>query len=216
MTGKQRIDWSIITTVTKMHFSKILAGVAMTSTVMAALTPQQIVDGIRLITQKSQALQAPAQSITVLNGPLIAIGQGPYPTIIAGFTDIVSTANTLIAQLPGTAPITKRSEADEREHPKDLIARGPDAQAVRAAFLNFVAVHQALLNILIGKAGLFSVVPVIGQPVATALRGVEGVVDSIAISLIQLIQDPTADITPDANSLDATLTLSIDVYDGLS
>ncbi|KAI0528139.1 hypothetical protein F5B22DRAFT_641110 [Xylaria bambusicola] len=191
-----------------MHFSKIFAGVAMASTVMAALTPQQIADGIKLITQKSQALQAPAQSITTLNGPLIAIGQGPYPTIINGFTDIVSTANTLIAQFPGTAPITKRSEAGEREHPKGLIARGPDAQT-------FVAVHQALLNILIGKAGLFSVVPVIGQPVATSLRGVEGVVDSIAITLIQLIRDPTADITPDANSLDATLTLSIDVYEGL-
>jgi hypothetical protein len=32
-----------------------------------------------MITQKSQALQAPAQSITVINGPLIIIGQGPFP-----------------------------------------------------------------------------------------------------------------------------------------
>ncbi|GAP84402.1 hypothetical protein SAMD00023353_0702220 [Rosellinia necatrix] len=196
-----------------MHFSKIFAGIAMASTAMAALTPQQIADGIRLITQKSQALQAPAQSITALNGPLIVIGQGPFPQIIAGFTDIVSTANTLIAQLPGTSPITKR---DEKEHPRDLIARGPDAQLVRGVFLQFVAVHQALLNILIGKAGLFSVVPVIGQPVATVLRSVEGVVDSIAVSLISLIQDPSADITPDANSLDNTLLLAIDSYDGLS
>ncbi|KAI1286369.1 hypothetical protein F5Y03DRAFT_402156, partial [Xylaria venustula] len=99
--------------------------------------------------------------------------------------------------------------------PTDLFARGPVAQQVRAALLFFVAVHQALLNILIGKAGLFSIVPGIGQPVATALRGVEGVVDTIAINLIQLIQDPTADITPDANSLDGTLTLSINVYQGL-
>ncbi|KAI0436190.1 hypothetical protein F4803DRAFT_543141, partial [Xylaria telfairii] len=198
-----------------MHFSKIFAGVAMASTAMAALTPQQIADGLTLITQKSQALQAPAQSITVLNGPLIAIGQGPFPGIIAGFTDIVSTANTLIAQLAGSAPITKREEK-EKEHPKDMmIARGPDAQQVRAAFLQFVAVHQALLNILIGKAGLFSVVPIIGQPVATVLRSVEGVVDTIAIDLINLIRDPSADITPDANSLDATLALSISSYEGL-
>ncbi|KAI1293238.1 hypothetical protein F5Y03DRAFT_411378, partial [Xylaria venustula] len=119
-----------------MHFSKIFAGAAMAYTAIASLTPQQISDGIRLITQKSQALQVPAQSITAANGALIVIGQGPFPTIIAGFSDIVSTANTLIAELPGTAPITKRSDTDERQHPKDLIARGPDAQQVRAAFLD--------------------------------------------------------------------------------
>jgi hypothetical protein len=32
-----------------------------------------------MITQKSQALQAPAQSISLINGPLILIGQGPFP-----------------------------------------------------------------------------------------------------------------------------------------
>ncbi|KAI0968509.1 hypothetical protein F4678DRAFT_443181 [Xylaria arbuscula] len=198
-----------------MHFSKIFAGAAMAYTAIASLTPQQISDGINLITQKSQALEAPAQSITLANGALIIIGQGPFVEIIAGFADIVSTANTLIDELPGTAPITKRSETDEREHPRDMIARGSDAQQVRAAFLDFVAVHQALLNILIGKAGLFSLVPGVGVPVATALRGVEAVVDSIAVSLIQLIQDPTADITADANSLDATLTLAINEYSSL-
>jgi hypothetical protein len=33
------------------------------------------------------------------------------------------------------------------------------------------------LNILIGKAGLFSTVPFIGQPVAAVLRQIENVVD---------------------------------------
>lgn len=47
--------------------------------VMGALTPQQIADGLSSITQKAQALQAPAQSITILNAPLVAIGQGPFP-----------------------------------------------------------------------------------------------------------------------------------------
>jgi hypothetical protein len=41
----------------------------------------------------------------------------------------------------------------------------------------FVRVHQSLLNILIGKAGLFSTVPFIGQPLAAVLRQIEGVVD---------------------------------------
>lgn len=38
-------------------------------------------------------------------------------------------------------------------------------------------VHQELLNILIGKSGIFSTVPFVGQPIATVLRAIEGVVD---------------------------------------
>ncbi|KAI0515031.1 hypothetical protein F5B22DRAFT_656519 [Xylaria bambusicola] len=195
-----------------MHFSKFFAGIAMASGALAALSPQQIADGIKLITAKSQALQAPAQSITLLNAPLITVGQGPFPKIIAGFTDITSTGNTLIAQLAGTGPIQKRGE---KEHPRDLVARGPDADLVFGAFREFVAVHQALLNILIGKAGLLEKVPVIGQPVATALRGVEGVVDTIAIDLIGLLQSHAPDVTSDANSLDNTLQLTISKYDSI-
>jgi hypothetical protein len=56
-----------------------LSALAMTAPIMAQTTPAQVVDNIKLITQKSQALQAPAQSISILNGPLIIIGQGPFP-----------------------------------------------------------------------------------------------------------------------------------------
>ncbi|KAJ2995715.1 hypothetical protein NUW58_g1194 [Xylaria curta] len=197
-----------------MLFSKIFTGFALASTAMSAASPQQIADGIKSITQKSQALQAPAQSITILNAPLIVIGQGPFPTIIAGFADIVSTAQALIAQFPGTGPIQKR-EDENREHARDLMARGPDADLVFGAFREFVRVHQALLNILIGKAGILSKVPVIGQPVATALRGVEGVVDTIAITLINLLQSHSNDVASDANSLGNTLTLTIQQYDSI-
>jgi hypothetical protein len=122
-----------------MFFSKIFAPLALASTAFAAATPQQIVDGIKLITQKSQALQAPAQSITLVNAGLFAIGAGPFPTIIAGFSDIVSTANTLVAQLPNTAPIQKRAS----DHPRDftveedqsaLVTRAADADAIFDAF----------------------------------------------------------------------------------
>lgn len=43
--------------------------------------------------------------------------------------------------------------------------------------MQFVRVHQILLNILIGKAGLFNTVPLIGAPVAAILRQIEKVVD---------------------------------------
>lgn len=60
-------------------FRSVVAAIALTVPVMAQTTPAQVVDNINMLTQKSQALQAPAQSINIINGPLILIGQGPFP-----------------------------------------------------------------------------------------------------------------------------------------
>ena len=45
-------------------------------------------------------------------------------------------------------------------------------------------VHQALLNIIIGKAGIIAAVPFAGPPVAAAIRVIESVVDTFAFALI--------------------------------
>jgi hypothetical protein len=87
------------------------AAMALAAPISAALTASQMADNIKMITAKSQALQAPAQSITIINGPLIVIGQGPFPQIIAGFADIVSTATTAIAQMQGSKPVTATADA---------------------------------------------------------------------------------------------------------
>ncbi|KAK1981209.1 hypothetical protein LZ30DRAFT_720924 [Colletotrichum cereale] len=184
----------------------VVALAASSETVLGAvlqarvLTPAQIVDNIKMITQKSQALQGPAQSVSLISGPLILIGQGPFPQIIVGFTDIVSTATTAIAQMQGTPPITSAADGD----------------AIFNAFREFVRVHQVLLNILIGKAGLFNTVPFIGQPVAAVLRQIEGVVDTIALSLIDMVQSQSTNLMSQAKSLDGTLENAITAYDGLS
>jgi hypothetical protein len=57
------------------------------------------------------------------------------------------------------------------------VSAGTGANAIAEAFREFFEVHQELLNILIGKAGLFNTVPVIGQPVAAVLRQLESAVD---------------------------------------
>ncbi|EMD59780.1 hypothetical protein COCSADRAFT_30546 [Bipolaris sorokiniana ND90Pr] len=176
------------------------AALALAAPISAALTPAQIVDNIKMLTTKSQALQGPAQSITIINGPLIVIGQGPFPQIIAGFTDIVTTTTTAISQMQGTQPVKA----------------GADADAIFDAFREFVRVHQVLLNILIGKAGLFTTIPFIGQPVAAVLRQVEGVVDTIAFGIIDLVESRAADLQREANNLGATLDICINSYDGLS
>jgi hypothetical protein len=56
-----------------------ISALAMTAPIMAQTTPAQVVSNIKMLTQKSQALQAPAQSISLVNGPLLLIGQGPFP-----------------------------------------------------------------------------------------------------------------------------------------
>lgn len=57
------------------------------------------------------------------------------------------------------------------------VPAGPQSDAIFDAFREFVRVHQVLLNILIGKAGLFNTVPLVGAPVASVLRAVESIVD---------------------------------------
>lgn len=51
------------------------------------------------------------------------------------------------------------------------------SQDIFTAFHEFVQVHQVLLNILIGKAGLFESTPMIGEPIAAVLRQEEAAID---------------------------------------
>ena len=94
-------------------FGKLItSAVALAVPALAALSPAQIVSNIEMITQKSMALQAPAKEITLVNAPLLIIGQGPLPKIITGFSDIVSTGTNAISQMQGTAPVPAGAESD--------------------------------------------------------------------------------------------------------
>jgi len=182
-------------------FGKLItSAVALAIPALAALTPAQIVSNLEMITQKSMALQAPAKTITLVNAPLLVIGQGPLPRIIQGFSDIVSTGTNAISQMDGTAPVPA----------------GADSDAIAEAFRGFVRVHQDLLNILIGKAGLLSTVPFVGAPMAAVLRAVENVVDQLAFSLIDIVESRTKDLQADAKSLDGSLDTAIKAYDGIT
>lgn len=72
----------------------------------------QIVTTIKVLTQRSQELQAPAQSISLLNGPLIIIGQGPFPHIIKALEGIVSTATAELAQMQSRPAVAEGSDAN--------------------------------------------------------------------------------------------------------
>jgi len=185
-----------------MHFIKtaLTALTLLSVPTFAALTAKQMSDNLKMLTNKSMALQRPAQTITIISGPLIVVGLGPFPEIIKGFTEIVTITTTAVAQMQGTPKFGTQAEVT----------------LVADSLRTFVKVHQDLLNILIGKAGLFNTVPFIGAPVAFTLRQLEGVVDTVALMLINLAEDFTSDIANQAGSLSGTITLTIDSYDGLS
>ncbi|KAK2036450.1 hypothetical protein LZ31DRAFT_615696 [Colletotrichum somersetense] len=164
------------------------------------LTPANVVDNIKTLTMKSQALQAPAKEITTVNGLMIVIGQGPFPKIIAGFTEIITITTTAISAMQAMPPVPAGSGSD----------------AIFNAFREFVLVHQALLNILIGKAGLLSTVPVVGGPVASVLRQLESVVDTVAFMLIDSVESRANDLKTEAGSLKGTIEITIMKYEGVA
>ena len=45
----------------------------------AAATAAEVSDGLKSLTQKSEALHDPAESISASNAPLIIMAQGPIP-----------------------------------------------------------------------------------------------------------------------------------------
>ncbi|KAL0931847.1 UVI-1 protein [Colletotrichum truncatum] len=187
-----------------MRFSILKLAVAAlavgTDFVQSAITPAEMETNIKMLTQKSQALQAPAQSISLINGPLIVVGLGPFPQIIAGFSDIIATVTVALAQMQGSAPVPA----------------GAASTAIFNAFREFVRVHQVLLNILIGKAGLFNTVPIIGAPVAGILRQLEAIVDTVALSIIALVESRANDLRDEASKLSGTITIAINSYNGLT
>lgn len=98
--------------------------------VISSMTCEQMVKNIKTLTGRSQALQSPARSINIINGPQIIIGLGPFPVrpllsrelvsstltenqqIISGFAEIVSIATVSITMMEGSPPIQDAAQAD--------------------------------------------------------------------------------------------------------
>jgi hypothetical protein len=75
-------------------------------------TSTQVTGFIKQITEKAQALLQPAQSISITNGPLIVVGQGPYGQICPGLGDIVSTTSNSVSQMNGMSQVAAGKDAD--------------------------------------------------------------------------------------------------------
>lgn len=100
---------------------------------LADIKPSDIVANLKALTAKAQNIQPPAQSISLINGPLLVIGLGPFPVrygcpiankfedtnpqtlyqkIIQSYVDIVSVATTDLSRMQGQSPIKGGDDAN--------------------------------------------------------------------------------------------------------
>jgi len=151
-------------------------------------------DAIKKVTELSDNLRKETEKINNFNAPK----QG-YK-IAEGFSVIIKTvieASTALA--PGTSAANPSPLDDDA------------AKLVVKTLTTFVQVHQALLNTVIGKHGLLTLIPFF-EPIRLALVQLEIVVDTFAYNLIGLIptQEPAA--TKQVASLDVTIKDAVNTY----
>jgi hypothetical protein len=151
-----------------------------------------------------------------------ASAQAPFDEVSIGLTGI---AGTLSVTLPRFAFIPP-------------FAQGCDTDAIVIALIQFVRVHQALLNIIIGRRGLLENSPVkreaievgvmhmykrepdngnqaaiIGPALAKGLRAVEGVVDQLAFAILRVVPTRSECAKQQKEEIDGSLKEAIFQYE---
>jgi hypothetical protein len=150
-------------------------------------------EAIKAVTELSDNLRKETAKINNFNAPK----QG-YK-IAEGFSVIIKTVIEASAALaPGTSANPSPLDDDA-------------AKTVVKTLTTFVQVHQALLNTVIGKHGLLTLIPFF-EPIRLALVQLELVVDTFAFNLINLIptQQPAASLQ--VASLDVTIRDAVNTY----
>jgi len=152
----------------------------------------QIVTAFKDITTLSDNLRVVTSGITLINAPL----QG-YK-IAQGFSLIIQRVTPAVTMLANAASNPALGDAD--------------AQIVVDALTTFVRVHQALLNVVIGKHGLLTLIPFF-EPIRQALVSLENIVDTFAFRLIARIPTQEAAAKGQFASLTITVDLAITTYE---
>ncbi|PTQ31408.1 hypothetical protein MARPO_0112s0050 [Marchantia polymorpha] len=153
-------------------------------------TTAKIIEGLKTVTDMSDKLRVATEKINIFNAPQQGV------VIATGFTTIIQKVSEGIVRV-------------------DRVTSGPlpdaDAQLVVDALTTFVKVHQALLNVVIGKHGIVAMVPFF-EPIRIALVGLEAVIDRLAFDLIALIPTQKNSATIQFQTLDVTLEKAVKTY----
>jgi hypothetical protein len=150
----------------------------------------KILEGLDKVTTQSNNLRIAVETITVFNAGEKGI------IIVQGLTSITAKIGQSTTRV-------------------DSVSTGPlsddDAQLVVQALTTFVQVHQALLQVIIGKHGLLTLVPFF-EPIRLALVSLEAAIDTLAFDLIALIPTQQPAANAQFASLSVTLTTAITTY----
>jgi hypothetical protein len=180
-----------------------------------------LIDAINKVSLQSQTLQSAAKRVgdpsTSAQESEVEFAQGIIADVARGLNNIALTLATSIPRFAFLPPLPP----------------GCDTDTVVIAFVEFVRIHQALLNILIGRAGLLEGGPFkrdeegtvsvmvyergenafIGRVIATGLRAIERVVDTLASKLIGLCPTRGECAKQEKAKLSASLKEAIISYD---
>ncbi|KAL5376806.1 hypothetical protein DPSP01_010217 [Paraphaeosphaeria sporulosa] len=161
---------------------------------------ETVINAINDVTQISFALQTGARKIgagifgrdDVSVNADVDLFSNPITDVALGLTRITTTVQTALPTFITFPPFPPSCSSD----------------TIVLAWLEFVRVHQELLAILIGRSGLLETGPLkrssvvnhadgtpitrgeqgfVGRPIAVALRGIEGVVDTLAVGIADLV-----------------------------
>ncbi|KAI0668410.1 hypothetical protein C8Q78DRAFT_256624 [Trametes maxima] len=177
-------------------FSTVLPFIGVVATLALGIAAQrttEVVQSIHVIAEASSGLRGQVEAVTIKNigdnGPGIPTG------IVALVKDITYQTQTVFLSVNDPRPVN-----DE------------DAQAIVNALNDFVAIHQALLEVIIGKHSLAQQF-FLTRPIAQALRSLESVVDTFAHAIIDLIPTRADEGNADANALQIYLTAAVSTYE---
>ncbi|KAJ6549983.1 hypothetical protein B0H19DRAFT_1073879 [Mycena capillaripes] len=168
-----------------------VSALVLPSAVLAALTPAQVVNNIRIVTAESQNINNTLTGLTTTStsSSVAAMGQN----ITASFQTIITNLNGDVSAMQATPSF---SDVDA----------GPIVEALN----NFVLIHQALLATLIGKHGIFAEFSATA-PIAQILRSLEAIIDSFAFAMIDLIPTKKGSVTKNKSDLDSSVGNTITI-----
>ncbi|KDR84335.1 hypothetical protein GALMADRAFT_1340639 [Galerina marginata CBS 339.88] len=165
------------------------AGVLFSQAVFAALTPNDVVVNVNIVTSVSANLNSVLTGLTVSTSP---------QTVATIAKTTVTDFQTIITNLAGDVTAME--------------ATPPFADGVTQPVVDALTdVHQLLLSTVIGKHGIFAQFGATA-PIAAILSSLEAGIDSFAFAMIALIPTRNADVTGDQNSLDTSVGNTIALY----
>ncbi|KAK4231022.1 hypothetical protein QBC38DRAFT_467634 [Podospora fimiseda] len=172
--------------------------------VMAVPANAGIINLVGPLIYKTVLISGPAQLIDLITGPLIVVNQGPFPEVIQRLTDVINSTNEAAEQINGLEVLTEG---------------GDNPSEVADYYTEFVAHQISMLNLLREKAGLFTLVPLIGQPMTAILR--DGQISSDGLGAkIEAAIDPSygnlnTNVIAARGRLNSWYNQTVDSYNGL-